>query len=192
MRAVSDSDAYLAGVGKEQSIFKTTGRIGRRDYFMLYLACIVFGVIIGYGILPRLDPAGWLLFLVPLIWVNTCIAVQRLHDIGRSGWWALLMLIPLVNVVLALYLLFAPGDPYDNEYGSGLLGVRASAEEGSAPAKAPVIEVQDAAPSAPVHDEGHLSPSAEDRLRRLLELRDKGLVSESAYEEKQAHILRDL
>ena len=42
---------------------------------------------------------------------------RRLHDLGFSGWWWLLMLIPLANLVFLLYLLFAPGKIGANAYG---------------------------------------------------------------------------
>jgi uncharacterized membrane protein YhaH (DUF805 family) len=43
--------------------------------------------------------------------------VRRLHDIGHKGWLAFGLLIPFVNVAVALWLLFAPGEPDPNRYG---------------------------------------------------------------------------
>jgi hypothetical protein len=37
------------------------------------------------------------------------LAVGRFHDIGVSGWWSLLLLVPIINVIIWLYLLFKPG-----------------------------------------------------------------------------------
>ena len=42
---------------------------------------------------------------------------RRLNDADRSGWWLLLMLVPLVNLLLSLYLLFAPGTHGRNRFG---------------------------------------------------------------------------
>jgi uncharacterized membrane protein YhaH (DUF805 family) len=42
---------------------------------------------------------------------------RRLHDIGKSGWWLLLGLIPLVNLVL-LYFTVQPSQSEGNEYGA--------------------------------------------------------------------------
>lgn len=41
------------------------------------------------------------------------IVIRRVHDLGRNGWWALLLLVPLAN----LYIYFAPGTAGVNSYG---------------------------------------------------------------------------
>ena len=50
-----------------------------------------------------------------------CLAVsqyvKRLHDTNKSGWLILLGLIPIVNIGLALYMLFADGTVGHNRYG---------------------------------------------------------------------------
>ena len=44
-----------------------------------------------------------------IFWVVYFIlAVGRFHDIGSSGWWSLLLLVPVVNLIVWAYLLFAP------------------------------------------------------------------------------------
>lgn len=50
-----------------------------------------------------------------LIYMNFALSVRRLHDIGYSGWYALLSYIPLINLFF-LYLTVKPSVP-DNEYG---------------------------------------------------------------------------
>jgi uncharacterized membrane protein YhaH (DUF805 family) len=62
----------------------------------------VFGMLIGYG----------LYFALTFI-----LARRRFNDLGKSGWLGLLMIIPLVNVIVGLWLLFGPGDQGENEYG---------------------------------------------------------------------------
>ncbi len=43
---------------------------------------------------------------------------RRLHDVGKSGWLNLLILVPVLNLLFILYLLFAPGDKQSNRFGS--------------------------------------------------------------------------
>lgn len=50
-----------------------------------------------------------------LIYMNFALSVRRLHDIGYSGWYALLAYIPLINLFF-LYLTVKPSVP-DNKYG---------------------------------------------------------------------------
>lgn len=41
----------------------------------------------------------------------------RLHDIDRSGWWLICLLVPYVNVVFLFALLLIPGNPRENSFG---------------------------------------------------------------------------
>ena len=44
--------------------------------------------------------------------------IRRLHDRNHTGWLSLLILVPLVNIIMGLYLVFAPGDDRQNSYGA--------------------------------------------------------------------------
>jgi uncharacterized membrane protein YhaH (DUF805 family) len=46
-----------------------------------------------------------------------CLQVKRFHDFDCSGWYSLLALIPYVNFVVLLVLLFYPGTPGPNRFG---------------------------------------------------------------------------
>jgi len=65
-----------------------------------------------------------LLLLVP----TSAVAVRRLHDIGRSGWWSWLYCIPLVGLVLILVWGCAPGTSGPNRYGPDPLAGEARPE----------------------------------------------------------------
>ena len=89
------------------------GRITGWKFFLLSLPCILLGVTL------RRDLGGspWdgilaLLFLFSLP-VMLVAAVRRSHDIGCSGWLALICLIPFAG----WYLVFKPGNPGANKYG---------------------------------------------------------------------------
>lgn len=44
--------------------------------------------------------------------------IKRLHDLGQSGWVSLSQLIPFVNIVVGLWLLFGAGTDGANKYGA--------------------------------------------------------------------------
>jgi uncharacterized membrane protein YhaH (DUF805 family) len=46
------------------------------------------------------------------------VEIRRLHDIGKSGWWLLLWLIPLIGFIILLIWLIRKGTDGDNEYGA--------------------------------------------------------------------------
>ncbi len=57
------------------------------------------------------------LVTLPLSWIAISAGIRRLHDMGKSGWTMLCLLIPIVNVGLFLFLLFNGGEDRPNGYG---------------------------------------------------------------------------
>jgi len=53
-----------------------------------------------------------------LMVVSFLLAIQRLHDMNTSGWLCLLLLVPIVNAIMALVLLIAPGTRGENRFGA--------------------------------------------------------------------------
>ncbi len=45
------------------------------------------------------------------------VASRRAHDIGQSGWLAVLTAIPYIGIVASLAFVFIPGQPDENKYG---------------------------------------------------------------------------
>ena len=54
------------------------------------------------------------LLLVP---ASISAVVRRLHDLGKSGWWYWIALIPLVGSILLLVWTVMDGEPQPNAYG---------------------------------------------------------------------------
>ena len=48
---------------------------------------------------------------------SLAVSVRRLHDTGRSGWWLLVVLVPLVGWLIVLYFMVQPGETAENRYG---------------------------------------------------------------------------
>ncbi|HED35793.1 MAG TPA: DUF805 domain-containing protein [Gammaproteobacteria bacterium] len=93
-----------------------TGRATRQEYWMyiliyilIYIALIVIDGLIG---IPLLSLLFLLACTIPFISITT----RRLHDTGRSGWWQLIAMIPLIGLIVML--IFLTQDSHDqNEYG---------------------------------------------------------------------------
>ena len=45
------------------------------------------------------------------------VSVRRLHDTGRSGWWLLINLVPLLGSIVFIYFTVLDSNPESNEYG---------------------------------------------------------------------------
>lgn len=102
------------------------GRARRREYWMFYLANVVFyaGMMILGAILGSIiSILGILVFVImslaglALFVPSLALTVRRLHDTGKSGWFVFISLIPLIGGIWLLILLVTEGISEDNEYG---------------------------------------------------------------------------
>jgi uncharacterized membrane protein YhaH (DUF805 family) len=105
----------------DPALFALDGRIGRVRYFAY--CCAMSGIcLLAAGVIVLACAGVPAILLLGLLYVMTVGAslvlfVRRLHDLDRSGWMSLLLLIPLVNVALSLYATFAPGTSGPNRFG---------------------------------------------------------------------------
>lgn len=58
-----------------------------------------------------------LIYAVGVLLPSLGVAVRRLHDTDRSGWWILIALIPLVGTIILIVFLATEGKRHDNSYG---------------------------------------------------------------------------
>jgi uncharacterized membrane protein YhaH (DUF805 family) len=101
-----------------KNYFNTSGRARRTEYWMYFLVYLV--ILILASLLDALGGLGLIGGLVALAHLvpSITVGVRRLHDIGRSGWWLLIALVPLIGWIIALYWAAKEGDAQDNAYGS--------------------------------------------------------------------------
>lgn len=107
----------------ELKAFTTDGRIGRLRYLawsmVLMLACLpLFGI--AGGFFAASEILGGLLMVVvgiAVAVVGIMFGVQRLHDIGWSGWLLLVTLVPIVGGVFSLLMFIIPGSTAANRFG---------------------------------------------------------------------------
>jgi uncharacterized membrane protein YhaH (DUF805 family) len=91
------------------------GRINRARYLGQVLALCAIAFVWGFMFA---DAEGMMALGMILIGIATSAPiVRRFHDLNKSGWHYWLGIIPVVNIIVGLYLLFAKGTDGDNEYG---------------------------------------------------------------------------
>lgn len=98
-----------------------SGRARRKEYWMFVLFNFLIGLAINLILsligLPNIALiVGGLYNLVALL-PGLGVLVRRLHDTGRSGWWFLISLIPLVGIVVLLIFACCDSQPGNNAYG---------------------------------------------------------------------------
>ncbi|RSK50923.1 DUF805 domain-containing protein [Hymenobacter rigui] len=113
---------YFLHVLKNYALFR--GRARRKEYWMFVLFNLIFAVAaivldnvlgtamdgIGYG-------AIYGLYTLAMLIPSLAVAVRRLHDINKSGWWLLITFLPLVGGIWLLVLLVTEGTRGENQYG---------------------------------------------------------------------------
>lgn len=90
------------------------GRAGRPEFWWFALATLVLGLAFS---LVGLDMIGALVNLALLL-PSLAVGARRLHDMGKSGWFQLVWLVPFVGWAVMIYWLVQPSAPA-NEYGEG-------------------------------------------------------------------------
>ncbi len=119
--------AHDVSARDETGPFSPAGRFGRLSYVawswcLMMVAGLALGAVgavvtslfaVNAAAVPVLAGLWNLALLVPA----AIFMIRRLHDLNQSGWLWLLVLVPLINVIMILVLLFAPGTAGANKHG---------------------------------------------------------------------------
>ena len=96
-----------------------SGRASRSEYWWFALGMFIVNVVI--NLIGRAAPMVGLIlavvFCLAVIVPALAAGVRRLHDTGKSGWWLLLCLIPLIGGIVLLIFFVLPSDSASNAYG---------------------------------------------------------------------------
>ena len=104
--------------------FNFSGRARRSEYWFFTLFTLLtssfFIYFEGYmGIFPNTDQAVLAnIFSLLVIIPSIAVGVRRLHDTNHSGWWYLLIVIPIIGWIVILIWLCKNSDEEDNRFGS--------------------------------------------------------------------------
>mgnify|MGYP000085435641 FL=1 len=102
---------YFIGALKKYADF--TGRARRKEYWMFTLVYMIINVVLGILGMDIISGLFGLALLIPSI----SIAARRLHDTGRSGWWQLIVFLPIIGLIILI--VFLVQDSHDaNNYGA--------------------------------------------------------------------------
>lgn len=109
--------SWYLGVLRKYAVFE--GRARRKEYWMFFLFNMIvsfaLGLVTGFvgGVLGMgrgLGDAVSALYGLAIVLPALAVAVRRMHDLGRSGWW---VIVPVANFIF----LCTAGQAGDNEYG---------------------------------------------------------------------------
>ena len=107
-------------------------RARRKEYWMFALFNIIFFFawaiifMIAFSLTQHSDPdrllstiyITYLSYFIILFLPGLAVSVRRLHDVGKSGWWLFISLIPFIGAIWLFILLLTDGQQGDNKYGA--------------------------------------------------------------------------
>ena len=93
------------------------GRARRSEYWWFFLFNIIVSIVATVIDAALGTAFVALLVALALIVPSIAVGVRRLHDTGRSGWWMLIGLVPLVGGIVLLVFFASDSTPETNDYG---------------------------------------------------------------------------
>lgn len=157
-----------------------SGRATRPEFWWFALLYFIVGVVLAAlddeGVMAALAGLGLLVLFIPYL----SVTARRLHDLGRSGWYQLLALIPLVGPVILIIWLSQQGKPGENAYGPDPRATGSAPAPGH-PAAAPTVSPGAAAAGATQVDYA--------QLERLAKLHADGVLTDEEFQAQKARIL---
>ena len=111
----------VSSVLRQYAVFG--GRAGRPEYWWFFLFTVlvsltasILDAVLGTMTQSGVGVIGTVASLALLL-PTLAVAVRRLHDTDRSGWWVLAFLIPIAGFVLWLVFMLSDGNPHPNRFG---------------------------------------------------------------------------
>ena len=101
-----------------KNYFGFSGRARRKEYWMF--ALVNFFVSIGLTIVEiigGIDPLLTGVYALAIFIPSLAVTFRRLHDIGKSGWWILIGLIPIIGFIVLLIFACLDSEATSNKYG---------------------------------------------------------------------------
>ncbi|ASI94320.1 DUF805 domain-containing protein [Vibrio rotiferianus] len=100
------------------------GRARRQEYWYFTLVNVLVNLVMGIidrviGSVMQMDNFGFfgVIYALFIMIPSIAVTVRRLHDSGRTGWWALIAFVPVIGILVLLYFLIQDSEEGSNQYG---------------------------------------------------------------------------
>ena len=108
---------------KKYTVF--SGRARRKEYWFFFLFNMIFAIVaiildnvLGLAIEGLAYGLIYILYSLAMLLPGIAVTVRRLHDVGKSGWFFFIVLIPIVGAIWLLILMCSDSQAGDNKYGT--------------------------------------------------------------------------
>jgi len=123
---------WFVGCLKKYAVFE--GRARRREYWFFVLFAVLIHIVLNIvdrmlGMYSAENAIGLLggIFGLAILIPSLAVGARRLHDTGRSGWWLLIGLVPLIGFIVLIVFFVLDSQPGTNQYGPNPKGVGGAA-----------------------------------------------------------------
>jgi FAD/FMN-containing dehydrogenase/uncharacterized membrane protein YhaH (DUF805 family) len=104
-------------------LFLMRGRVNRSDFWYAALLVLSIFIVVSTSVTTmfggRIPGAVAVVLYTFLYWSLAALSIKRYHDLGRSGWWLLLLVIPLIGPAWVFWtLFFRKGQLTENRFGA--------------------------------------------------------------------------
>lgn len=102
-------------VVKKYAVF--SGRARRKEFWMYVLFYVIIAVVLCVVDAIIGIPLLYTIFALAMLIPSLAVGARRLHDTGKSGWWQLIGLVPLIGALVLIIFWVMDSNPGDNQYG---------------------------------------------------------------------------
>ena len=96
------------------------GRSRRKEFWIFALINVAINYLINF-LIPYLGLVGWIImgaFGLAILLPTIAVAIRRMHDIGKSGWWVCINFVPLIGSIWYLILTAKDSERNSNQWGA--------------------------------------------------------------------------
>jgi uncharacterized membrane protein YhaH (DUF805 family) len=106
---------WYLGVLKKYADF--SGRARRKEFWMFALINFIIAIVLSVVDSMIGMPVLGLIYSLGVLLPGLAVGARRLHDIGKSGWWLLIGLVPFIGIIVLIIFFVMDSNPGDNQYG---------------------------------------------------------------------------
>ena len=110
-----------------------SARSSRSEYWFWTLFVILGEIVLSIlaGILGTLVSILLFVFVIGVFIPSLAVSIRRLHDVGKSGWWIFIALIPIIGTIILLVWFVSAGEEDDNAWGANPLSKASDLSQGA-------------------------------------------------------------
>lgn len=100
--------------------FDFQSRAARSEYWFWVLFVVLANLaarMVDAGLYGMVNGPVTAVVVLALLIPGLAYAVRRFHDLGRTGWWVLLLLVPIIGPIAVVVWFIQPGESGPNDYG---------------------------------------------------------------------------